>query len=232
MALRSPRGGSGPLQLRNTEVVCFWTGSGHGDQRPVIEHRAAPPGEVPSSSRVAGLHQVHGADVLDVGTTAGAALCDGDAALASDSHTCPAVLVADCVPIAIGSPEGVRVAVHGGWRGLTAGVVAHASAAARAAGASRLVAGIGPCIGPCCYEFSEPDLAGVASVLGDAVRAETRAGRPALDLRAAASAALDGSGVDVDFEEPACTACGTGWYSARARRDQARQALYLWRADL
>ena len=238
MPSQSVTGGTGPLQLRNTEVVCFWTGSVHGDQRPVIEDGSVAPTVVPAGSRVVGLRQVHGADVVDVGNVASAAepsrmaLAAGDAAVASDLRTCPAILVADCVPIAIGSPEGVRVAVHGGWRGLAAGIVANAAAAARDRGASRLVAGIGPCIGPCCYEFSEPDLARVASALGEAVRAETRSGSPALDLRAAASSVLGAAGVEVDFEEPSCTACGTGWYSARARADLARQALYLWRADL
>ena len=198
----------------------------------MIETGDACPGEIPSPSAVVGLRQVHGAVVVDIGSDRSTVPSVGDAALASDLHGVPAVLVADCVPIAIGSPEGVRVAVHGGWRGLEAGVVANAAAAARAAGASRLVAGIGPCIGPCCYEFSEPDLARMAAVFGEAVRAKTDRGTPALDLRAAARAALTAAGVEVDFEEPSCTACGIGWYSARARGDTERQALYLWRADI
>jgi len=179
---------------------------------------------------VAGVVQIHGSKVVDVGGRYDGSE-EGDAALAADEITCAAILVADCVPIAIGAPEGIRVAVHGGWRGLAGGVVANAAAAARAAGASRLVAGIGPCIGACCYEFSEADLAQIEVTLGPGVRAETRAGGLALDVRAAARNLLSSAGVEIAYEEQSCTSCGSGWFSARARRDKERQALYLWRAD-
>jgi hypothetical protein len=139
------------------------------------------------------------------------------------------VLVADCLPVAIGSPEGVRVAVHAGWRGLVAGVVQNAASAARRAGASSLVAGLGPCIGPCCYEFSPGDLDRVTRVLGTRAGATTTRGRPALDIRSAARAALESAGVGIDVDAISCTACSGGWYSARARGDTARQALYVWR---
>ena len=175
--------------------------------------------------------QVHGSDVVEVEGGAGQ-LIEGDAVLAADELTCAAILTADCVPIAIGSPEGIRVAVHGGWRGLAGGVVRNAATAATKAGASHLVAGIGPCIGPCCYEFSEPDLDRLEALLGPGVRSETEAGKPALDLRAAARGVLARAGVEVVFEESSCTSCGSDWFSARARNDKARQALYLWRADL
>jgi copper oxidase (laccase) domain-containing protein len=175
--------------------------------------------------------QVHGGKVVDVGDRYDGS-DEADAALAADEITCAAILVADCVPIAIGSPEGVRVAVHGGWRGLAGGVVANAATAARAAGATRLVAGIGPCIGTCCYEFSEPDLAKIEGTLGPGVRAVTRGGSFALDVRAAARNLLSAVGAEIAYEEKSCTSCGPGWFSARARSDKERQALYLWRADL
>ena len=160
-------------------------------------------------------------------------LGEGDAVVASDDSTCGAVLVADCVPIAIGSPEGVRVAVHAGWRGLVAGVVGNAASAVRAAGGSSLVAGVGPCIGPCCYEFSPDDLDTVES---DA-RADARGLRPG-PVRPRSTSALVRSELssppacEVCFAEPSCTSCSSGWYSARARADVARQALYVWRSLL
>jgi copper oxidase (laccase) domain-containing protein len=181
---------------------------------------------------------VHGGSVVDVSRSVDLAggvlaeLVEGDAALATDALTCPAVLVADCLPIAIGSPEGVRVAVHAGWRGLVAGVIEGAVAAARSAGATALVAGMGPGIGPCCYEFSEDDLERVEGVLGSGVRAKTKSGAPSLDLRVAARQILRSCDVEICFEEPSCTACCGGWFSARARGDSGRQALYLWRDDL
>jgi hypothetical protein len=247
----------GPLLLAGTSVVAFWTGASHGDQRLIVEQGWSPeqgwsvpeqatsapdqarstPDEVPGNLSVAGLRQVHGSDVVIVDSGAcrtpgrESGPCEGDAALASDETTCPAVLVADCLPIAIGSAEGVRVAVHAGWRGLVAGVVASAASAARRAGASDLVAGLGPCIGPCCYEFSPADLEKVMQVLGSRAGATTTDGRPSLDIRAAAHEALEAAGVRVDVDVVSCTSCSGGWYSARARGDIARQALYVWRAQ-
>jgi YfiH family protein len=219
---------SGPFRLAGTPVVCFFTAAAHGDQRAVVEQGVPGPGEIPAGLSVAGLRQVHGSAVVNVvrGT-----LEDGDAALATDHHTCVAVLVADCLPIAIGSPEGVRVAVHAGWRGLVAGVVQKAAWAARDAGASTLVAGLGPCIGPCCYEFSPDELEHVTRVLGARSAAKTTGGDDALDIRAAAHEALESSGVRVDVDVDRCTACNPGWYSARAGDDIARQALYVWRVE-
>jgi copper oxidase (laccase) domain-containing protein len=228
------------VTLVGTPVVALWTDGSDGDQRPVIEGHAQPPDGVPGDTHITGLRQVHGGGVVVVSGASNAdgprsdssdrALLEGDALVTTDDFTCGAVLVADCVPIAIGSPEGARAAVHAGWRGLVAGVVGNAASAVRAAGGSSLVAGLGPCIGPCCYEFSPDDLETVESELGLPVRATTKTGAPALDLRACALGLLESAGVEVSFAEPSCTSCSTGWYSARARSDVPRQALYVWRS--
>ena len=160
-----------------------------------------------------------------------AGLLEADAGLATDSDTCVAVLVADCVPIAIGSPEGVRLAVHAGWHGLVKGVIRNAADSARDAGASALVAGIGPCIAPCCYEFGADDLEKVVEGLGFDARAVTRHGRPALDLRAAARDALGSAGVEIVHEDVSCTCCSEGWFSWRCRKDVKRQAVYVWKEE-
>jgi YfiH family protein len=240
----------GPVALAGTPVVALWTGASHGDQRGVLESGAPAPREVPTDLTVVGVRQVHGHDVVAVGVganavvdgeadapntrTTGRAVSDelraeGDAVLATDDETCVAVLVADCLPIAIGSPEGVRVAVHAGWRGLVSGVIGNAAKAARDAGASRLIAALGPCIGPCCYEFSGSELAVVAAKLGPEMLATTRVGTPALDLRAVAYRALRSVGARIVFEVDSCTACDGGWFSARAQCCEERQAMYLWR---
>ena len=215
-------------------MLAFWTRRSDGDQRPGVEAGSPRARAVPGDLVVAGVHQVHGGDVALVGRGShrhGAVrpLPDADAALATDDVTCAAVLVADCVPIAIGSPEGIRVAVHAGWRGLVAGVVQNAASAARAAGASSLVAGVGPSIGPCCYEFGRSEIDEVQAALGAGVGATTSSGAPALDLRAAARRVLEQAGVELCFWESGCTSCSPGWYSARARKDSSRQALYVWR---
>lgn len=153
---------------------------------------------------------------------------EGDA-LVSDSATgALGILTADCASVALGSGEGVYGAVHAGWRGLVAGVVEAAVGAMRSRGASGVVGVLGPCIHPECYEFSEDDLEVVAARYGEGVRGRTAAGRPALDLPAAVSAALVAGGATERPGPVACTACGGGYFSHRARGDQGRQALVVW----
>ncbi len=142
-----------------------------------------------------------------------------------------AVLSADCATVALGSPEGAHGAVHAGWRGLAAGVVPRAVDALRALGASSVVAGMGPCIGPCCYEFSERDLDAHPSTFGPEVRATTTGGSVSLDLPNAVRGELSRSGVAVVTAVDECTMCHPGYFSHRGRGDEARQAMLVWRQD-
>jgi purine-nucleoside/S-methyl-5'-thioadenosine phosphorylase / adenosine deaminase len=180
------------------------------------------------------VEQVHGSAVVVVGSgdpgrprvrCAGAA----DALVSASPATGLAVLVADCAPVALASPEGVFAAVHAGWRGVCAGVVERAVAAMRELGAGSVTGVRGPCIRPCCYEFTETDLEGVAARYGPAVRSRARSGAAALDLPAAVSAALAAAGASEREGVEECTACGGGYFSHRARRDPGRQALVVWR---
>ena len=67
-------------------------------------------------------------------------------------------LAADCAPILIVDPAARIVgAVHAGWRGALSGVVQGAVEAMEGLGgrAERMVAAIGPCIGPASYEVGD-----------------------------------------------------------------------------
>jgi hypothetical protein len=193
---------------------------------------------VPAGVSVRRLRQVHGTTVVvaDVGPgrtdpwAPGAMPPEGDAVVASTSAVALAVLTADCAPVALGSPEGVFGAVHVGWRGLAAGVVARSVEAMGALGATAVVAGLGPCIGPCCYEFAPDDLAAVGAACGTDVEARTTQGRPSLDLPGAVRARLEAAGVPLVTAIGDCTVCTPGYFSHRARRDEGRQALVVWRA--
>jgi polyphenol oxidase len=69
-----------------------------------------------------------------------------------------AVITADCLPILIAAKNAARVAaVHGGWKGLQAGIIANAVQrfAEEGIAAEQLLVAIGPSIKPCCYEVSE-----------------------------------------------------------------------------
>jgi YfiH family protein len=64
-------------------------------------------------------------------------------------------LAADCAPVLVADSQArVAAAIHAGWRGALAGVVESAIAAMTTLGAApeRMVAAIGPCIGPASYE--------------------------------------------------------------------------------
>ncbi|MBP5231652.1 MAG: peptidoglycan editing factor PgeF [Clostridia bacterium] len=68
------------------------------------------------------------------------------------------VRTADCVPILLADPyAGVCAAVHAGWRGTAAGIAAVAVGEMGRSGAdpARILAALGPCAGPDCYEVGE-----------------------------------------------------------------------------
>lgn len=153
----------------------------------------------------------------------------GDGLVSAHPDARLAILTADCAPVALASAEGVIGVAHAGWRGLMAGVIGATIEAMRALGAGRIVAGVGPCIHPECYEFSAADLAAAVGVLGESVRASTARGLPALDLRAGVHAALGAACVEVVAEVRRCTACSEDLFSHRARGESQRQALVVWR---
>ncbi len=107
----------------------------------------------------------------------------------------PLVFVADCLPIALAGPDGVAM-VHGGWRGLAAGIVDRGVKATAATAAA-----IGPGIGPCCYEVG-PEVLAAFAPLGPGLAA----GRM-LDLKAVARRLLERAGVATVADTGLCTKC-------------------------
>jgi hypothetical protein len=108
--------------------------------------------------KVATLNQVHGSEVVTIrrGPVCGDTRREADGLVSDDPETAIAVRAADCVPLLIAdSKTNAVAAVHAGWRGTAAGITTAAvRALSREFGAhpERMVAAIGPCIGPCCYE--------------------------------------------------------------------------------
>jgi len=100
------------------------------------------------------LRQVHGNRAVRVDAPAGPgwATPEADAAVSTDPNAVLAVLTADCLPVALASIDGSVVGVaHAGWRGLASGVLEN-TVAACAIEPSRLVAWLGPAIGPSSFE--------------------------------------------------------------------------------
>jgi YfiH family protein len=174
--------------------------------------------------------QVHGRRVVCAGTP-GVQVPEADAVVVRQPGRPAAVLVADCVPIALSGP-GVAAAVHAGWRGLCAGVIEAAVAAADPGDTSAggLSAWIGPCIGPCCFEvgpevpeqfaLTHPFAPDCCEHVGTTLR---------FNLRRAAAAVLEACGVKVTGDlNPPCTCCDPRFFSYRRDGTRKRQALITW----
>jgi len=74
----------------------------------------------------------------------------GDAIVSVDPGSVLAVMIADCLPILVCSYDGSRYGViHAGWRGLASGIIGNTLAEF---GDQRVIAWLGPAIGPCHYE--------------------------------------------------------------------------------
>jgi YfiH family protein len=174
------------------------------------------------AQRLARARQVHGASVQVVERvapgSAGAQEADGQAtALTGVAAT---VLVADCLPVALGT-EGAVAMVHAGWRGLAGGVIEAGVARLRElAGDGPIAAVIGPGAGVCCYEVG----AEVHRAFGDACRQGLR-----IDLRAIAHERLLAAGVGDVQDVAACTICDERFFSHRREGARAgRQAGVAW----
>lgn len=200
-----------------------WT---EDDPAAVAENRrrtAAAAGAGPAA--LAQGRQVHGARVLRVAGRPGP-VCDADGQATATPGTVPIVLVADCLPIAVAGGGAVAM-LHGGWRGLAAGIVAEGVRAVRELGApdAPLAAAIGPGAGGCCYEAREDVHAAFAGLGPD-----VRHGRAA-DLKAVARLQLEAAGVSTVHDLELCTLCSPPGLFFSHRRDggvTGRQGGLAW----
>lgn len=193
-------------------------------------------------SAVAGVTQVHGADVwLDLATGDampdavrwdGPSLVEADALVTARPGVALAVGVADCLPIAI-CWGGAVAAIHAGWRSLEAGVVEQAIAALRRAAGNAVAIGdapptavVGPALGACCMEVGED----VATRFDPSVVVRRPgARRPSLDTRADATRRLSSAGIAVEHVD-VCTMCDPRCFSHRGDAGRGgRQALLVRR---
>lgn len=170
--------------------------------------------------------QVHGVEIADWDAPPADALTDAEAARAEvDGHVTALrglallVQVADCLPVALATPERVAM-VHCGWRGIAGGIVARAVDRFD----SPPAAVVGPGIGRCCFEVGPEVLDELADVEGAAD------GRM-LDLRMVAEARLRAAGVERVEHVDLCTSCREDLFFSH-RRDggvTGRQCGAVWR---
>jgi YfiH family protein len=101
------------------------------------------------------LKQVHGNHCVDAQLAVTDEASIADAAFTRMPGVVCAVLTADCLPVLLCDEGGAVVAaVHAGWRGLAAGVI-EATVAALGVPGERLLAWLGPAIGPTNFEVGD-----------------------------------------------------------------------------
>ena len=191
-------------------------------------------------SRPVFLKQVHGSQVLALDFATG----DGDVAdacITSQRQLACTIMVADCLPVLLTTEDGSMVAAaHAGWRGLAGAIETGGkgvldsvyesfSALApviRAQLAIKIIAWLGPCIGPSAFEVGEDVKAAFELTKPQASRffAPTGRGKYQADLAGLARLRLQALGVtDVygnDSSPGWCTASNPSRFFSH-RRDAA-----------
>jgi YfiH family protein len=191
-----------------------------------------PPG------RLLTLRQVHGAEVLIFEENTKAALTlhlPYDAVITDKKRVALGIRTADCLPILmLDRSKRVIAAVHAGWRGIWRGVIERTVNEMRKTFESApadIVAGIGPGIGPCCYEVKEDVVSLFRHTYGSPDQlVQQREGRTYLDLSRAAQLELSKAGIlPANIETiPLCTCCREDLFcSFRRDKKPGRQLSFI-----
>lgn len=120
------------------------------------------------------LYQTHSATARIVsGAQDPADLPKADAVVTATPGVVVGALAADCCPVLFADPEKkIVAAAHAGWRGAVGGILDSTVAEMEKAGASRtrIIAALGPCIGPAAYEVGPEFEAEVVALDADNAR--------------------------------------------------------------
>ena len=192
------------------------------------------------------MEQVHGQTMLELDTTTPDAR-QADGAFTRQTGLACTVMVADCLPVLLCDTEGRMVAaVHAGWRGLAgldgSGVLEHIfkhfmalAPVETAQPAIKIIAWLGPCIGPSAFEVGDEVRAAFVHTHPQAAGCfkPGASGKWWADLPGLARqrlAALGVSGVyGNDGSAPWCTVGNASrFFSHRRDRISGRQAACIW----
>ena len=156
---------------------------------------------------------------------------DADAAITRVPGHVAVVMVADCLPILLCNRDGSEVAaVHAGWRGLQAGIIASTLGRMRSS-AAQLLAWIGPGISRDHFEVGDEVLAAFGESFGrarDFFEAHGE-GHWMCDLAGLAERELERLGVGGIWRDPRCSyRDARQFYSYRRDRVTGRMAALIW----
>ena len=171
-------------------------------------------------------HLVHGAAVARVTQADNGTWIRHVDGLITDEPGCALTMnFADCAPILLYDPQ-KRVAGlgHAGWQGAVKdlpGALVRAMQRHFGSDPAVLLAAIGPCIGPCCYEVGEAVISAAQRAFDEpaSLLVDNGGQRPHFDLPQANRRNLEAAGVGQIEVAPLCTACRTDlFFSHRAER--------------
>ena len=225
------RGGIGNGGMSQAPFGEFNLGDHVGDDpRAVAENRRRLKAWAGLPAEPSWLAQVHGTTVVDLDQQGPHGVAD--AAVARGKGKVCAILTADCLPVVLTTDIGDRVAAaHAGWRGLTSGVI-EATVRALDTRPDRLLAWLGPAIGPKHFEVGAEVREAFVNADAEAARAfiPNLRGRFMADLPALARRRLENLGVSRIYGGGECTFARTDrYYSYRRDGTTGRQATLIWR---
>lgn len=178
------------------------------------------------------VHQVHGVEVVRLRSSDRSPGCVADGCWSSEPATVCAVMMADCLPILFCDDQAqVVAAAHAGWRGLAGGIV-EATVEALPVPADRLLAWLGPAIGPTAFEVGEEvrqRFVDHSSEAAAAFQAKPTPGKFDANLFQLAGQRLREAGVERVFGGGVCTySQPQHFYSHRRDGVCGRMAALIW----
>ncbi len=197
------------------------------DANAVAANRALLRHELPAEPLW--LAQVHGTRCVDAALAASGA--QADASFTRRRGVVCAVLTADCLPVLLCDERATVIGIaHAGWRGLAAGVI-EATVAAMHEPAGRLMAWLGPAIGPQAFEVGgevrDAFLAG--DPRATSAFAAAPGGKWLCDIYQLARQRLDALGIRRIDGGNCCTASdGDRFFSYRRDGVSGRMASLVW----
>jgi YfiH family protein len=176
------------------------------------------------------MEQVHGIEVAN----ADAAACRvvADASVARQRGSVCVVMTADCLPVLLCDEDGTVVgAAHAGWKGLVAGVI-EATVKEMGVAPQKLLAWLGPAIGPHAFEVGEEVRAAFMAHDAQAAAAFVplaAAGKYRADIVRLARQRLDALGISRVYGGTFCTYHQQDkFYSYRRDGVTGRMGTFIW----
>jgi len=174
------------------------------------------------------LNQIHSNLVIDAATSE--PLQEADASYTREPGIVCTVMTADCLPLLVCDSEGTCIAaIHAGWRGLLAGVIANTVESLQK---KNLLVWLGPAIGPECFEVGTEvrDLfVNKSTSFSNAFREQDQ-GKWLADIYNLARTELAAVGIDHIYGGDFCTVTEQArFYSYRRDKETGRMASLIWR---